>query len=118
MSMAARQTPGERLREAREAAGLGQAELAKIAGVHVKTVSKWENDKQPPHANQLGKIAPTLGVSVAYLREGTGLAILGPLTGFEQMNPEGAGTEDAELLHALQLTESLIKKRIQRLYGR
>lgn len=80
-------TAGERLREARIAAGLTQEDVARLADVHLKTVSKWENDKQPPHANQLAKIAPRLGVSVGWIRDGEGVAVLGSTTGFEQLNP-------------------------------
>lgn len=63
-------TPGQRLREAREARGLKQEELAAAAGIHTKTVSKWENDRQAPQYQQLLKAEPVLGVSASWILDG------------------------------------------------
>lgn len=39
---------GDEIRQRREALGMSQAELAGWAGVHVRTVSKWERGVHKP----------------------------------------------------------------------
>lgn len=51
----------------REAAGLTQAALAGIVGVHPNTVSKWESDSQGLHGENLTAVAGALGVTVEEL---------------------------------------------------
>lgn len=65
-------TFGDRVTGAREAVGMGQAELAKRLGVKVKTVRAWENDQSEPRANKLGMLAGVLGVSMMWLLSGQG----------------------------------------------
>lgn len=63
-------TLGERLRRVRKAAKLEQEEVARAAGVHVKTVSRWENDRQVPDDTQLDLVAELLGTSTKLLKYG------------------------------------------------
>lgn len=71
-------TFGDRVTGAREAAGLGQPDLAKRLGVKVKTIRAWENDQSEPRANKLGKLAGILGVSMMWLLAGQGEGLEGP----------------------------------------
>lgn len=71
-------TLGDRLTGAREAAGLGQPDLAKRLGVKVKTIRAWENDQSEPRANRLGMLAGILGVSMMWLLSGQGEGPEGP----------------------------------------
>lgn len=63
-------TIGERLRSVRKRHGLRQEDLAARVGVHPKTVSRWENNTQPPEAAALEHVAATLGVTEQWLRYG------------------------------------------------
>lgn len=63
-------TLGARLRSARTAAKLDQAAVAEAVGVHPKTVSRWENDRQLPETAQLHALAALLKVSEPWLRYG------------------------------------------------
>ncbi|MEJ6388990.1 helix-turn-helix domain-containing protein [Gymnodinialimonas ulvae] len=71
-------TFGDRVTGAREAAGLGQAELAKRLGVKIKTVRGWENDQAEPRANKLSMLAGILGVSMMWLLSGQGEGLDSP----------------------------------------
>ena len=68
--MALPTTLGERVRQARERAGLDQAALAAAVGVHAKTVSKWENDHQAPTDDMLAAIARALETEPSVLAYG------------------------------------------------
>lgn len=63
---------GVRLKRAREARGLSQVALAKLADVDQTAVSKAERGKLKAGAATLGRMADALGVSVAWLRTGVG----------------------------------------------
>lgn len=58
---------GKRLKEVRKSKKLTQAELAKIVGVSVSTVKKWEQDQVDPNTAALISIAVALNVSIDYL---------------------------------------------------
>lgn len=58
---------GERIKTAREAAGLTQTEFGRAVGKSVSTVSEWESGKRSPGVKLLPDIAKALSVSVAYL---------------------------------------------------
>lgn len=60
-------TYGQRIREARRAAGLTQAVLAERAGIHQAVLSHYENDKRSPQAEGLRKIAAGLGIDPGQL---------------------------------------------------
>lgn len=65
-------TFGDRLQAAREAAGLGQAELATKLGVRDKTLAAWEEDLAEPRGNRLQMLAGMLNVSLRWLMTGIG----------------------------------------------
>lgn len=73
-------TFGDRLMAAREAAGIGQKELAKRLGVKPKTIAAWENDISEPRANRLQMLAGLLNVSLVWLINGEGDGIAAPGT--------------------------------------
>jgi transcriptional regulator with XRE-family HTH domain len=58
---------GPRIREARQSAGMTQAELAAGAGVTQTAVSYWESGKREPGVADLVRIAAQLGVPAASL---------------------------------------------------
>ncbi|MBP7559237.1 MAG: ImmA/IrrE family metallo-endopeptidase [Armatimonadetes bacterium] len=61
------QSIGERLKQARLAAGLSQAELAELAQPLSKmAISKYENDQMAPGSEVLSRLAKALGVKVGY----------------------------------------------------
>jgi DNA-binding XRE family transcriptional regulator len=53
-----------RLVALRKAAGLSQAELAKLARVSPKTIGFWETSPIPPRSDVLPRLAKALGVRV------------------------------------------------------
>jgi transcriptional regulator with XRE-family HTH domain len=65
-------TFGDRLTGAREAAGLGQADLARRLGVRVKTLRAWEEDQSEPRANRVSMLAGLTNVSLVWLMTGEG----------------------------------------------
>ena len=52
---------GQRLRELREAAFMGQIELAKKLGVSHSQVSRWESGKQVPRPYHMKKLVRIFG---------------------------------------------------------
>lgn len=56
-------TVGKRIREARQAAGMTQAELAKSLGVTYQNIGQWESGKRTPRVETLMKIGQALNVS-------------------------------------------------------
>lgn len=58
---------GPRLKELREAAGMSQNELARVAGVSRNAVSQWEAGRTQPTTRRLAQIARTLKVSLDHL---------------------------------------------------
>ena len=71
-------TFGDRLAGARDAAGLGQAELARKLGVRARTLRAWENDLSEPRANRLSMLAGILNVSIVWLLTGEGEGLDAP----------------------------------------
>ena len=63
-------TMSDRLRKAREYAGLGQQELADAMGVDRKTVGNYEGDKVEPRAIVLNAWALVTGVDRQWLQTG------------------------------------------------
>ncbi|NWG70114.1 MAG: helix-turn-helix domain-containing protein [Parvularculaceae bacterium] len=61
---------GERIRQARKAKGLNQAELALRLGVSQPTVANWEAGVHDPRRLMLAKLAEALGTSLEYLAQG------------------------------------------------
>lgn len=63
-----KQTTGQRIREKRDAMGLTQESLARIAGVTTGTVARAERDEHEPTAVTLDRLAHALRCPVAELR--------------------------------------------------
>lgn len=61
-----------RLKLAMGEAGVGNPEVARVAGVHRFTVTFWRSGKQRPHRLAIAGIARALGVRAAWLRTGEG----------------------------------------------
>ena len=59
---------GERIKNAREAAGLTQHELAEKIGVKTRQIQYYEADESNPY-RKLSKIADATGKSIEWLRE-------------------------------------------------
>jgi transcriptional regulator with XRE-family HTH domain len=55
---------GAHLMQLRQAAGLTQAEVARVLGVPQQNVAFWEFAEKPPRSDVLPKLAQLLGVSV------------------------------------------------------
>ena len=55
---------GEKLKAARKAAGMSQAELAEKIGCFQKDISRWESGLHEPGALTLKKMAQALGCSM------------------------------------------------------
>lgn len=61
-------TFGEKLRKHRKEKGLTQAELAKLAGLGLKTITNYEKGSTYPQNREVyGKLAEILGIDVNYL---------------------------------------------------
>lgn len=57
----------EKLKNARERAGLTQKQLGEEAGISTRMVQMYENGDHYPRANVAKKLSDVLGVSVTYL---------------------------------------------------
>ncbi len=57
----------EKLKNARERAGLTQKQLGEAAGISARMVQMYENGDHYPRANVAKKLSDVLGVSVTYL---------------------------------------------------
>lgn len=58
---------GDRLRAAREAAGLTQSQLSAISGVGIQQIHRYENGKGDASVSGLKRLAAQLRVSADYL---------------------------------------------------
>jgi|SRR5579859_964599 len=56
-----------RLREARERKGLSQREVARLCGLGINQINRYENGATDPASHILQKLATSLGVSADYL---------------------------------------------------
>ncbi len=105
-------TFGDRVAAARDAAGLSQGELARRAGVAVKSVRAWEDDQSEPRANTLQRVAGILGVSIMWLLAGEGDGLTPPTDG---------GADAADLLReirSLRADHAAVGERLGRLEKR
>ena len=60
-------TFGEKIKEARKAAGMTQEKLANELSVSRQTITKWESDKGIPDVENLKTLSKALDVSIDYL---------------------------------------------------
>jgi HTH-type transcriptional regulator, cell division transcriptional repressor len=63
-------TLGGRIQLAREMRGLSAAQLARRAGILLKTLGNWESDRSEPRANKLQMLAGVLSVPPMWLLGG------------------------------------------------
>jgi transcriptional regulator with XRE-family HTH domain len=71
---------GERIRDARRAIGLTQAQLAAAVGVTRSAVAQWETGRAGQVGANLARVAAALGVSAEHLLSG-GAGAAGPRGG-------------------------------------
>lgn len=65
--MAARETVGSRIRQARTETGLTREQLAPHVGVTLRTLARWENDETPNiPATKLALLARVTGKPLSY----------------------------------------------------
>lgn len=104
-------TFGDRLALAREAMGLGQAQLAHRLGIKLQTLRNWEEDRSEPRANRLQMLAGLLNVSMVWLMSGQG-----------RPPSAGEGRPDAEAcladLRSLRVEQARMLERMARLERR
>lgn len=65
---------GDRIRAAREAAGLSQSELGRRLGLSSQSVNMWEHSKANPSRNNLQQAAIVMGVTIDWLMRGSELS--------------------------------------------
>ncbi|MCT8972862.1 helix-turn-helix domain-containing protein [Microbaculum marinisediminis] len=65
-------TTADRVKSAREAAGLSTAQVARRLGVTTRTLASWENGRSAPRANRLFMLAGVLDVTPTWLIGGEG----------------------------------------------
>lgn len=91
----------QRIKKARESAGLSKSELARRLGVHPSTCIQWETKGgTTPSMNHLIEAATILGVSLEWLGTGRGEMRLGGVNEPAAAYQTGAGglTADEHLL--------------------
>lgn len=76
---AAEETVGARIRAARLARGMTQADLAEEVGVSRSAVAQWETERSGQVRGNLTRIASVLGVTVEHLLSGgSATGLVGP----------------------------------------
>lgn len=60
---------GEKLKAAREAAGMTQLELADILGTNQIAISRWEHNNRTPNVVTFGEICRAVGASADEILE-------------------------------------------------
>lgn len=85
----------DRLRQAREQAGLSQRKLSELCEIGEKQIWRAENRKGDPSADHLGRIARQLNVSTDWL-----LGLTDSPTGF--LTPEALAPDERKLITAFR----------------
>jgi transcriptional regulator with XRE-family HTH domain len=106
-------TTGERIRDARKAAGLTQLELAEKLGVPYQSIGQWENNVRNPKYETLEKIATALNVSVYRLKHGITMKSLGIKPWVSDKSARLNMSIDSTLLHDLEGLASEEKKTVE-----
>ncbi|MCY1128418.1 helix-turn-helix domain-containing protein [Frigidibacter sp. RF13] len=106
-------TLGDRLAAAREAQGMGEADVAQRLGVRAKTVRQWEADASEPRANRLQMLAGLLGVSLRWLMTGEGEGVAA-----EPTRPDAEAMALIEELRAVRGGIERLSGRIERIEER
>ena len=76
---------GERIREARQAKGWTQDELADVVGVSRSAVAQWETGRAGQVTGNLARIAEVLDVGIEYLTHGRSKRAAGQATTGDEM---------------------------------
>lgn len=85
----------KRLKTARLEKGFSQVELAKLVGIHLTNISRYERGENKPTTEVLSKLADTLNITTDYLMGGT-------------INEKASSSiADKELLSQFQKVEAL-----------
>ncbi|MDW3204603.1 MAG: helix-turn-helix domain-containing protein [Alphaproteobacteria bacterium] len=92
-----RMTIGDRIKQARESAGLNQAQLAKLCRVSAQAVSQWESGATSPKGENIGHLIRALKVRAEWLTLG-----IGP------RDPDPNNGDDATKTYALRVTYVLM----------
>lgn len=58
---------GERIKVARESAGMNQTDLSGQMNVSPQAIQKWESGKSSPRLSRIYRLATVLGVNISYL---------------------------------------------------
>lgn len=87
---------GERLFEARQAAGLSMRQLAQKAGVGEATISDIEKARQMPAADMVERLARALGIRPCWLAFGDGQQLIDIPTDDLPRSDCDSGTEQAD----------------------
>lgn len=100
----------DRLRIAREKRGLTQHQLARICGIGLNQITRYENGLIEPAAVTLGNIAQVLNVSVDYL--------LGLSDTPRDFSPDSLRPDERQLLEAYAAGDSttVVKLMAERVY--
>ena len=94
------ETLGERIRAARQAAGLSQEKLAERLGLTRQAVTKWETGQSAPSTENLLRLAEVLGVPVTALLDASAPEQQMQADKIYALQKEQARQGAAEILHA------------------
>ena len=109
-------TTGQRIKAARQQAGLTQTELADKLGIPFQSISQWERDTRKPKQETLLKIAKALGVHLRDLSDDSWLEEidrqLGPekLKALQEESSSGGTVDEHELSETDQRIIELLLK--------
>lgn len=106
-------TFGDRLAHARDALGMGQAQLAHRLGIKLQTLRNWEENRSEPRANRLQMLAGMLNVSMVWLMTGRGEA---PRPGSDGATETATG--GLAELRAIRIEQARLAERLGRLERR
>lgn len=68
---------GDRIKEAREKAGLSQSELARKMGIKASSVQEWERNETSPRRHRIKPLAEVLEVTPHWLEFGVPIRVIG-----------------------------------------
>jgi transcriptional regulator with XRE-family HTH domain len=89
----------ERLREAREASGLSQGQVAKKMGLHRPTVTEIEAGRRKVSADEIGEFAKIYDVPISWIVDG----------------PQESNSSDARMLFAARELSKMSNEDLDRL---
>lgn len=104
MTMFSKEEIGQKLRTAREAAGMTRPDLSKATGVPTKSIEKYETGVQEAGVCRMGEIAQVLGVRIEDL-----IGIKVPAPAIPSEDPPWDTDEPAEEALPLQLARATLE---------